>query len=147
MITAQPKKRLPRFPGLYRPGLIGAAVEFDAYMRTGKGFRGFTAPASLEPRPKLFSLSLQPGFRGFTAPASLEPTAPTAAHLPSRRFPGLYRPGLIGAVNCQCNSRGASLVSGALPPRPHWSGSASSTGRRKASAVSGALPPRPHWSA
>ena len=63
-----------RFPGLYRPGLIGAgaAGRLEAHHRVG--FRGFTAPASLE-------------------------LGERRRRTPRRQgFPGLYRPGLIGAA-------------------------------------------------
>ena len=136
----------PWFPGLYRPGLIGAprprrrrgsqpavsgalpprphwSSPTPSWRATSPRFRGFTAPASLEPHPGRWGAPLaHDGFRGFTAPASLErgccrlqrcrPSAVSGA-LPPRphwseprrqihghrehRFPGLYRPGLIGA--------------------------------------------------
>ena len=37
------------------------------------------------------------GFRGFTAPASLEPVVAHRTGADQVGFPGLYRPGLIGA--------------------------------------------------
>ena len=116
---------------------------FDAL---GVGFRGFTAPASLEQT----SIVLPPvdgsGFRGFTAPASLEPRRDARRQAPRHpRFPGLYRPGLIGAARFPLPGASATGVSGALPPRPHWSkGDRIDSG--EAELVSGALPPRPHWS-
>ena len=43
------------------------------------------------------------GFRGFTAPASLKPVMGVKATLNVlARFPGLYRPGLIEAGSCGC---------------------------------------------
>ena len=61
-------------------------------------------------------------------------------------FPGLYRPGLIGAASlAAANAAGKVPVSGALPPRPHWS-LRGGLKDENADTVSGALPPRPHWS-
>ena len=59
------------FPGLYRPGLI-EAMSPCVTSTAMRGFRGFTAPASLKRFGFPGLLPLRPRFRGFTAPASLK---------------------------------------------------------------------------
>ena len=187
-----------RFPGLYRPGLIGAGGAWAACRGRGVGFRGFTAPASLEHACLLVNaivetrvsgaLPPRPHWSGATTRPGMASRSPVSGALPPRphwsrravlhvrtvhpRFPGLYRPGLIGAcrlprviehdtprfpglyrpgligADSATNARGTlvATVSGALPPRPHWSCTPPRTHTRRARPVSGALPPRPHWS-
>ena len=85
------------FRGFTAPASLERVRDWRAGMVPTRGFRGFTAPASLERRRQRKPERVARGFRGFTAPASLE-----LGQQPSRRrteqwFPGLYRPGLIGA--------------------------------------------------
>ena len=77
LIEAVPH-RLPllqdgQFPGLYRPGLIEASVMGVSSQLGCRGFRGFTAPASLKRAGGERTSRTTIGFRGFTAPASLKP--------------------------------------------------------------------------
>ena len=135
-----------RFPGLYRPGLIGAAPT-----RAGRHGRPQVSGA-LPPRPH-WSRVTSAGVRPSALVSGALPPRPhwsgtglVRVKSLKRRFPGLYRPGLIGAGPCSFCCRPSSrwfpglyrpgLIGAWTPKRPPTT----------SPMVSGALPPRPHWS-
>ena len=158
----------PRFPGLYRPGLIearslpllaSAHAEFPGLYRPGlieacsigagarvpfAGFRGFTAPASLKRAHCLCLVLLMPRFPGLYRPGLIEASCPPSSSRRSSPFPGLYRPGLIEA-KAEHADRDARVqgfrgftAPASLKPR------LLRRGGPEVPRVSGALPPRPH---
>ena len=118
-VRARLKTEIDRFRGFIAPASLKRRGSLAAQGGEPHGFRGFIAPASLKRDRLCRPVRRRRRFPGLYRPGLIEACSTLLSVIYMVRFPGLYRPGLIEATSAAAQMATAGAVSGALSPRPH----------------------------